>query len=506
MLNKIGDKLIKIISIIASVILFVILVSNIILTCTIGYSWRENVVYNLNYWWTLLLPFVLLFFYLFYLNINKISGKSIFIVGSIIYIGFGIYILCNTKSFIKADSSVCLEVAKRLLGNDISVFDKKSYISMFPYQLGFVAYDMLIYTLFKSEYALYILNLIYILIIDYFIYKISFKLFKDETVSKLTLIIVFLFLPLFFYFLFGYGTIPGLCFMVLSLYCFICYLNNENKLRNIVLMFIFCFIACNLKQNYKIAYMAMFIVLIINFLKNNTKVISIIFGIVLVLISLTSDKFTKDIFEKYYGVDIGSGVPTITYIAMGTDLSGNMRAPGWYDGSPYYDSDKFDHDYKTLKEYEKERLTNNIKEALSSPFKLFSFYTRKISSMWSEPLFQSIWSGPIDGEQEVYVSGGLLHSIYSGGVANDILIVFCKCILVIIIFSSLLFSRRHLNDVNYLFFFLYFTGGFIFHLFSEGKSQYTFMYIVMLMPIVGYQLNEILGYFKNIIMVGKKYE
>ncbi len=496
MMSKLGDKLIQIIAVIASAIFFVIFVSNIVLTSTVAYGWRENITYNFNYWWLLLLPFVLALIYVFYLNINKISTKTIYILGSIAYIVFGVYILINTNDFIKADSATCFNIARRLLNNDLSVFDRKSYISMFPYQLGYIAYDMLVITLFKDVKALYILNLIYVLIINYFIYKISLKLFKDEVVAKLTLFIEFLFLPLFFFFLFGYGSLPGLCFITMAVYCFICYLNSENKLRNIFLMIILSFIACKLKQNYKIASIAMFITIIINSMKKGLKknLVSIFFSILLLFASLTSDSVTKSIFEKYYSVEIGSGVSTITYIAMGTDLNNNMRAPGWYDGSPYYDSDKFDYDYSAMKEYEKEKLVDNIKATLASPFKLFSFYTRKISSLWSEPLFQSIWSGPTNDNGIVYVNGALLESIYGDGVANKMLILFCKCILVIIIFSSFLFSRKHLNNVNYIFFVLYFIGGFIFHLFSEGKSQYTFMYIVLLMPIVGYELKEMLNH------------
>ena len=499
MISKIGDRLIHIIAIIGSIIFFVIFVSNMVLTCTVAYGWRENVTYNFNYWWLLVLPIVLALMYVFYLNINKVSARTIYIVGSAIYIVFGAYILFNTKDFIKADSASCFAIAKRLLNNDVSVFDRKSYISMFPYQLGYVAYDMLVITLFKDVKALYILNLFYILVINYFIYRISLKLFKDETVANMTLFIEFLFLPLFFFFLFGYGTIPGLCFITIATYCFICYLNDENKLRNMLLIIILSFIACNLKQNYKIASIAMFITIFIKLMKDGLRknLISILFGILLVFTSLFSDSVVKSIFERYYNVEIGSGVPTITYIAMGTDLNNNMRAPGWYDGSPFYDSDKFDHDYLAMKEYEKEKLVNNIESTLASPFKLFSFYTRKISSLWSEPLFQSIWSGPTNDDGKVYVNGMLLESIYNDGTVNKVLILFCKCILVIIISSSLLFSIKHLSNVNYLFFILYFIGGFIFHLFSEGKSQYTFMYVVLLVPIVGYEVREIFAYIKS---------
>ena len=493
-MNKLSSIFSSIIKYIFLIIVFIVLVINIFETSAVSYDMNEIVSYNFNYLWILIMPLVLGVFMFIHKNIDKISLFSIIVVGSIIYLGFAFYVVVNAGNFFSYDSGQCWEIGLKILNHEFDVFDKGSYIQMHPYQLGYILYNMFIVTIFKHAYFMYALNVVYILIIGYLGYKISKKIFNDEKIAKITLIIELLFLPLYFYFFFKYGTIPGLCCLMFSIYYFVCLYLDEINTKNIILMIIFSMLACALKQNYLIASIAMFITLFIKALNKDAdfkrKISIIIPGIMLLVMSFSINKLITFYFEKMYDVEIGNGIPIVAWVAMGTDLDNNSSGPGRYDNSVCQDYFDCGQDTKILKDYEKTRIINNIQNSINNPIKAISFYIKKIASMWSDPMFQSLWSGPSNAGI-TKIDNSFLNSLYFGGTVEKIIALFCKCILVIIYACAFMFTKRHLRDNPIsIFFILYFIGGFIFHLFSEGKSQYTFMYVYMLIPLVGIEIER----------------
>ena len=106
-------------------------------------------------------------------------------------------------------------------------------------------------------------------------------------------------------------------------------------------------------------------------------------------------------------------------------------------------------------------------------------------------MYQSVWSGPLaDCKQETYMP--LLEDIYGGGKANAELTEFCKLITLIIwafaIVFLILFARK---TSGWEIMFMYFVGGMIFHTFWEGKSQYIFPYVFVLIPFAMYALYRV---------------
>ncbi len=301
-MNKLFNSLVRILFI---AVLALVILLNCFVTVRISIP-NEKVIYEFSYWWVLILPNVVLFIYLLSEAIDNISSKTIYIACTIIYIFIAYYFVKNTNVCLIWDAGKCLDIATKIVNGDMSVFDKGSYIQKFPFQLGFVLYDMFVYSISRKirkllnyGICLVLLNIVYILIINFVTYKITNKLFNNDRINKLTIILEFMFLPLFFYFFFGYGTLPGLCLFVISLYFFICL--DENILRNSILMIVFGFCSCILKQNYMIGIIAMFITAFIKYKK------AFVPTLILLILALNCNNFIKYVFENIYDVKIGGG-------------------------------------------------------------------------------------------------------------------------------------------------------------------------------------------------------
>lgn len=125
---------------------------------------------------------------------------------------------------------------------------------------------------------------------------------------------------------------------------------------------------------------------------------------------------------------------------------------------------------------------------LQHPDYAFKFFYEKVISTWTEPTFQSIWTGPQTARQQ-YTFTSLLQSIYEGKAGYQSVYIFS----LLVLFSIYLFSmismiyqlvKRGLNSsAMQLYPVIFFLGGFFFHLVWETKSQYVYIYIFLLLPI-----------------------
>ena len=109
--------------------------------------------------------------------------------------------------------------------------------------------------------------------------------------------------------------------------------------------------------------------------------------------------------------------------------------------------------------------------------------------MWCDPLFQSIWIGPIENTKDDVHSTFFL-SLYERGIVNRSINRYMKCFVIIIFLSACYFRykyRQNNSDLLYL----YFWGGFVFHIFWEGKSQYIYPYVFVLLPGCAYVLSKL---------------
>ena len=498
-MHKICDICKSIIYFLAAVVLAGLTAANLVWTIYVSYNHEEEVTFTISFWYLIPLALIVVLLFLFVKNVDKINIKWLFILGSIIYLVFGLYILLNTEDFIRNDAGSLWNAAGQILSGDYSSLEQDGYIGYFPYQLGFTTYDMAIRFFGGGEKTLYFLNLLEVLVINYFGYKISDKLFSDDRVNKLVVLIEFLFLPQFFFFMFGYGIVPGFCAFIIAVYFFICICKGDSQLKNIILMIVFATLANLLKSNYGIGAIALGMALFIQLFDKKEKkdkkkiIVGLVSAVLVIIIPLSSDGCLKAIYQIATGVEIGEGAPVIANFAMGMDIDNNTwgpSGPGWYDGSNAKDYENHDLDSQATSEYEIAKIKNSLQQCLQEPKKAALFYVRKVVSMWCEPLFQSIWSGPKENtDRSMVVSQPLLVSMYTGGTAAKAFGLFAKPILILILAAALGFLLLHRKEYSLpIVFYLYILGGFTFHLFSEAKAQYSYMYVFALIPLAAYMI------------------
>ena len=477
----------RVIYVFAFCILLIVLMGNATITAHVSYDGAEIVSYTFGLWYLLLLPLELGGVLLAARFFKRFSAREMFRLLAVGYILASFYFILNTENHIRADAAAVYNAAWQMLNGSFEVLQKDQYIGINPHQIGLMLYDMLVIKFSGNEEALYFLNAFEVLVINWYGYRITDKCFGNMQVSRMVLLLEFLFIPQFFFVLFGYGVIPGFfCFMIAA-YHAVCIYNDEPLHRHGFWMILFIILASLLKKNYCIGAMAIGIALVLRFVNGGgDKRKTAFLGVAVVLLSLLAPGIAEKAVGAVTEVEIGSGVPSTAWIAMGTDLENECRAPGWFNGYNYSVYEESGRDSAKASVLATEKIKENVKSTLKAPKRAILFYGKKILSMWSEPMFQSVWSGPgTDGG--ALVTKRVLKSLYAGGKVEELCNLLTKCVLIVIYTSALCFLVRQKDDRAQLFY-LYFIGGFIFHLFWEAKSQYVYTYVFMLFPICANEL------------------
>ena len=99
--------------------------------------------------------------------------------------------------------------------------------------------------------GLFIINLILSICDNFLLYRITDLVFKNSQVSKLSMVMAFLFLPHIFFILFVYGINYGLFLVLLSLFFLIKFINDK-KWGNFAGTLIPLILAVVIRSNYMI--------------------------------------------------------------------------------------------------------------------------------------------------------------------------------------------------------------------------------------------------------------
>ena len=177
---------------------------------------------------------------------------------------------------------------------------------------------------------------------------------------------------------------------------------------------------------------------------------------------------------------------------MGIRHEPAYRVGGWYTGynTAIYAQNEFDN--KRTDQAAKVDIQNRLQEFVKTPSMALKFFAGKIRSTWLEPTYQSVWSGPLNTHNDK-VDGILLQSIYREQIGYSMLTIWDAVVMLLIFGFSLIaiwtiWKSGILPDEFRLLPFIYFIGGFTFHLFWETKSQYVFPYVYCLIPLAAYGL------------------
>lgn len=397
-----------------------------------------------------------------------------------------------------ADSHRCMESAERLLQGDYSSWKHvpfsyglsegaTGYAYTYPSQNGLILYMAVLCFVFGDAAfaAFQILNVFFFVLGVVSLHNLERN---EEKNRRLGLFLWMLFcLPVSFYILFVYGTMPGFGLSCFAMYRLVRYV-KEDRGKDFWIGALAAVAAVLLKSNYLIVLTALFLYLSSSGVFKK-KLSLILASVLLILVYVIASRGMKMGISHVTGYEVSGGAPMIAWVEMG--LQEGSRGSGWYNGYQVGLFEQADGDSELVSEWVREDLKNTLSEMAVNPDKTANFFLKKFASIWAEPTFQSLWIQEMGNSSwpetsmpwQLLKEEGFLNKIYV--FMTNLMQTFVyamSCIWIIWGMSdrNLYFKKETRWDM--LLPGIIFIGGFLFHLFWEAKGQYTVVYFMLLLP------------------------
>ncbi|HFU4420480.1 TPA: hypothetical protein ACGO9Q_002134, partial [Streptococcus suis] len=436
---------------------------------------------NIVFYFILIVGFVLIS--LITKHLEKISSTILFIGGTCIFLAIGLFLAENAGEVIRSDPGAVLKTAIEINNGNFSSFEKidhTHYMATFPTQMGLLTLFRL-YTIFTSNPEdLFRLQVFLVCVSNFLLWQIANLLFEKRAISNLVILLSHLFLPSIFLTLWIYGDIPGLVFILLSLYFYIHY-SKQKKIIFFFLSTICITIACLIRANYLIFLILLLLLQVVELIKKPSIMICIS-----MLILPVSYTISNNSIHNYYEKKIQN---EITYpsqkawIVMG--LNDKVASPGYWDGYTNFIREWNNYNDEQTEQAVNRDLNERMQALKTNPKYAQQFFYNKINVTWNEPTFQSIFVGPLEAYGQSTETNSL-NDLYSEGplynIYNKYMAVIVSLIYLSTLISALLQLLSRTKDYNFLLLvpYIYLIGGFSFHLFWEVKSRYVFPYVYLL--------------------------
>ena len=338
-----------------------------------------------------------------YLPIIAVSIYAIFVVLWPILVRPGIYGDCGTAC----------DIAKIMYSNNYEALNDPTYtpgISLGDYiqryhhqiTLSFI-YNIFFKIIFSNEVSfLRILNIYFIFLIVYSLYKINTELsykYKTNKVLMFILLLTFITLPMFSTFI--YGDIPSLALCLFAVYFTMKYTRTK-EIKYIIFASLLTMVAYMMRMNSLIFIIATVIYLLLNLFKEFTKktlkenLLNSTLIIAYVIISILPSSLVQNYYLNKYNLDSNNTYPTISYILMGMEDT-SYRGNGWYDSNISEPALK----NPDIKDEYVQRVKNRLQYFSQNIGYTFEFYTSKLASMWTENTYSAIRNNATDSRKSI---------------------------------------------------------------------------------------------------------
>ncbi|MBE5851380.1 MAG: hypothetical protein E7299_00260 [Lachnospiraceae bacterium] len=433
--------------------------------------------------------------------VSKPYGNTAYHVGTLLWFVVLLLLIFTISLRPQYDPGSVYDAAGSLLRGDFSEWQQGGYLYTFPFQNGLVLLEVPFWVLLgeKAYLGIQVYNLIlwYVAILGLCYLA---KEFFGEHVSKITYVILLMFIPMWSYVTYVYGTVPGLSFSVLAM-CFEHRYEKTGRWKHLLFCAICLFIAVMYKSNYEIFAIAVGIMLLLHGIKNKTW--KSIVGLILVVVAVVLEiKLIPYVMHILTGADTGNGIPMIAWVAMG--LKESNIAPGWYNRFTVLAYEECQYNIAAVQQRSVASIQETLKLFADNKDYAISFFGRKIASMWSSPDlegFSTIGKMNVNGTLPYWMK----DIFYGGGIMNTVLL------LVLDVFQSMVYAlvlvhlllKRKKITLEQIVLLTTFLGGFLFHLFWEGKCQYSIPYYVLLLPYAASGFVEVVMHIKELLNMPK---
>ena len=409
------------------------------------------------------------------------------------------WVTCADVNMVYDQKSV-YEGIKQFLQGDLKEWQPGGYFYNYPMQNGLLFVFMPIVKVFgENAYAVVQgINIFCLWLIAFGCYRLARKYF-DNIVAVFTYVSILMFVPLWGYVKYFYGNLIGLSLIVISIYWLTCYLDGFGKKYlfgslSVALLAVVC------KSNFSIFVIAMVIVLGLQGFKKCEGRLGIA-GLLLLVAILVGMRGPAIVTNWLTGCVTNQGIPTIKWIELG--LTESSTAPGWYSGDPFgwFAAQEYSVPKAKVSVYEK--IENTIEIFEKNKWYTCRFFSRKFASIWNNPTFES-FAIVLKGNTEGTLPYWMKDVLCNGGIANGKLTGLLDIWQSVYLFGVILYllccrKEKKLEEAIPL---VALIGGVLFHIFWEGKCQYTVIYIPLLFPYVfgGYQecVCRVEAWFKHV--------
>lgn len=415
----------------------------------------------------------------------------------------GILWISSVTSVPAADSYNIFEAATGAAKGDYHVFRNNSgfynqdfysgysYFQFYPFQLGFVMICEVIYRIFGTSGSMPVqfINVFSVASAYFALARITRLVFKRRSVEFTAILLLAGCLQPVLLCTFVYGNVMGMSAAIWASLLLIKYFQTE-KYYWLIPCGVILVLATLAKYNNMI-YLAAFVIMLLIHTVKKKKWQSIAFAVALCIATVGTSNLVILSYEKRANVDLADGVSQVLYMDMG--LQDSYMAPGWYTrtGLETYLNNGLDS--KKAESAAWSDIGKRLKEIGKTPETFLDFYSKKITSQWNEPTFESIWVSKV--KTHASDLGFLGKAVYDGSMGQLFELHFNLFIQILyILFPAgmfFLFLRKR-ADIETMLLPLVVLGGFSYHLLGEGKSQYVGTYIPLMIPVAAFALIFIL--------------
>lgn len=416
----------------------------------------------------------------------------------------GILMVLFGKTAPSADAWSVYSCAERLANGDTSVIHPvDSYLSYYPQQVGLTAFYELLIRLLKPfslpyEYYHYF-KLLYVLltyVIVFFQYRMVHLLWEDDRADCTYLILAGTNLPLILYSAFVYGEIPSFSFLSLGLYCLLKVLKPKvtqqadrssdptrcSAARRFVLMAVSLTaltLSVMLRKNSLILIIAVVLVTFFEWCRQKRHSL-LVFALLCTILSLSILPATQKFYEHRAESTLRSGVPALSYFAMGMQEA--SRGNGWYNGFNFCTYQDTGMDTEATEALSRQAIAERLAYFRQHPGYAWQFYLGKYLSQWADGTYAS-------RQATLATFGGrsaFFEELYAGKYSPAYIACCNIHQLVVYLCAFVVFLRAFRRDephalYPYLMLIGVF-GGFLFHMLWEANSRYIFPYGQLLVP------------------------
>lgn len=405
-----------------------------------------------------------------------------------------VWFVLSTQFVSVDDQFQVLSTASAFLKGNYEPWNQGGYCFRWGHQNGIVLIYAFLSLIFgEGNYLVFqLLNILFVGITYYCIYKTFKKFVPSNNVTKLILMALYTFLPYLMYVTYIYGTLIGMMFASAGIYFVICFLDDTDVKCGLAAAVLLA-LATVCKSNYFIHIIAVCILLLVDALKNEKKDFKtqgirkiILIGAVIGACVL-SRTVTTAVIENKIGKEAPKGSPTILFVVMG--MQEGWRAPGWcnsFDDLMYeqcgYDQDETNKTGWLWFKKETAEFCYNMDYAVE-------FFNQKLASIWVNPTFEC-FEIQKSRPSRTGVPDVLLSVMDVGSPVNTFLMELMDVLQTVLYFGVFLYCILCIRKIDFreLIFALIFAGAFLFYILWEARCHYTVPVIICLIPysVMGY--------------------